>query len=153
MNELQEKLTVMIVVAVALIRADGRVLMQRRRFGTVHGGLWEFPGGKVEPKETVQYAAVREIAEELGVAIDPAELEPAGFAATSGEAGGTVSHQIVILLYICRRWSGEPQCRDAEEIGWFEPDAIPGLEMPPLDYPLAQGLIRCLARGSGGIAG
>jgi 8-oxo-dGTP diphosphatase len=130
----------MIVAAVALIDAEGRVLLQRRRADRGHGGLWEFPGGKLEPGEGPEAAAMREMAEELGVAIAPAALDPVGFASGARADGGG----IVILLYACRTWRGEPRCLDAEAIGWFEPAAVPGLAMPPLDYPLAAALNRLL---------
>ncbi|MFM2302537.1 MAG: hypothetical protein RLZZ84_2273 [Pseudomonadota bacterium] len=128
------KLPTMIpVVAVALMRADHRVLMQRRKLGGAHGGLWEFPGGKVEPDETATAALVREIAEELGIALNPRDLSPLTFAARPNDP-------YVVLLYSCRLWSGEPVCLDGEEIGWFTSDALDGLAMPPLDVPLAQAV-------------
>ena len=131
---------IMLVVAVALIGADGRVLMQRRALSRAHGGLWEFPGGKVEPGESAHGAAVREIAEELGVVIAVESLEPVSFAghALPG-AEGTASP--LILLFSCRSWVGEPHCLDGESIGWYAPRDIPTLAMPPLDYPLARALL------------
>ena len=130
--------SLVLVVAVALLGPDGRVLMQRRRHGAQHGGLWEFPGGKVEMAETLESALVREIDEELGVTVAAADLVPLTFAAGESSADG---RQIVILLYTCRNWAGEPVCLDAEELGWFRPAELPGLSMPPLDYPLADALI------------
>ena len=141
--------TIIPVVAVALVGRDGRVLMQRRRESRAHGGLWEFPGGKLEAGETPVGAAAREIFEELGLMIAPSALEAVGFAAdTAPPAGGRAAH--VIMLYLCREWAaggaaqGAPQCLDAAEIGWFAPPEIAGLAMPPLDYPLAEGLLRFL---------
>jgi len=130
--------TVIPVVAAALIDRAGRVLMQRRRLGAEHGGLWEFPGGKVEPGESLADSLCREVAEELGVTLDPAALEPLSFA-----AGADQPH--VILLYTCRSWQGEPQCLDGEAIGWFTADELDGLAMPPLDVPLARRLREHLA--------
>ena len=130
--------SLILVVAAAMLGHDGRVLMQRRRHDAQHGGLWEFPGGKVEPAETLQSALVREIAEELGVVVQQAGLVPLTFAAAESASDG---RQIVILLYTCREWAGEPVCVDAEELGWFHPRELPGLAMPPLDYPLANALI------------
>lgn len=127
------------VSAVALVAPDGQVLMQRRRLHRAHGGLWEFPGGKLEAGESPEAAALREMREELGVEIDASALCPAGFASDSAmpaPAGRT--H--VILLYACRRWHGEPRCLDAEEIAWFAPEQLEALAMPPLDYPLARAL-------------
>lgn len=136
----------MLVVAVALTGADGRILMQQRHFAAEHGGLWEFPGGKVEPGETPEHAAARELAEELGVGIEPAALRPVGFA--SGESAGKdgAPRSLVILLYACSEWQNTPQPLDAEAIAWHAPEAIRDLDMPPLDYPLAEALCGFLAR-------
>ena len=131
------KSTLVPVVAVALMRHDGAILMQRRRLGGAHGGLWEFPGGKVEPQETPESALVREIAEELGVVVAESDLL---HSATSGPLPDA-EMPVVITLYSCRRWQGEPLCLEGEEIGWFAMREIPGLAMPPLDYPLADALI------------
>jgi 8-oxo-dGTP diphosphatase len=118
------------------------VLMAQRPHAATHGGLWEFPGGKVEPGETPEGAAVRELAEELGVAIDPGALIPVGFASGPGSMPpeGRGGRAIVILLYACRNWQGEPQAHEAEALGWYAPDAVHTLAMPPLDYPLAKKL-------------
>lgn len=132
--------TVVLVVAAALLDGEGRACMHRRHLSSVHGGLWEFPGGKVEPGETPQQAILREIAEELGVALDPAALVPVGFAGDAlPPALPRAPH--VILLYACTRWSGEPQCLEGEEIGWFALNELSALAMPPLDYPLAAQLL------------
>jgi 8-oxo-dGTP diphosphatase len=140
------------VVAVALIASDGSVLMQRRRLNSAHGGLWEFPGGKIEGDETPEIAAFREIREELGVDLDISALHAVSFAsdaAISSSPGSPLPvassapnpyQTHVILLYSCRRWEGQPACLDAEEIGWFAPEQLEQLAMPPLDYPLARAL-------------
>jgi 8-oxo-dGTP diphosphatase len=135
----QNSSTPVLVVAVALIGRDGRVLMQRRRLGSEHGGLWEFPGGKVEAGESPEIAALREIEEELGVQLDPAGLAPLAFAADS-RPPEPPRKSYVILLYTCRTWHGDLECRDGEELRWFAPAALAGLEMPPLDYPLAKAV-------------
>ena len=127
------------VVAVALVDADGRVLLQQRPAGKQHGGLWEFPGGKVEAGEAPASAAVRELAEELGVALQVDSLVPVCFAES-----GAGERPVVIMLYACLAWQGDPQCLDAQALAWEQPVAIPALAMPPLDYPLAQALIRHL---------
>ena len=133
--------TLLLVSAVALIDEKGRVLLQRRKAGGPHGGLWEFPGGKVEPAETPEFAALREIEEELGIVLDQGALQPLAF--SSGPAAPPESlRPLVILFYICRQWQGEPECRDGEEIRWFALEEIGGLAMPPLDYPLAKALNR-----------
>ena len=132
---------IVVVVAVALLAADSRVLMQRRRLGRQHGGLWEFPGGKVEPGENPRLAAIREIDEELSIRLRAEDLSPVGFAMPAAdEAPGPV-----ILLFSCARWEGEPACLDAEEIGWVPCDSLSVLAMPPLDYPLAEALLRVVA--------
>ncbi len=134
------------VVAAALIDASGRVLMQRRRLGTAHGGLWEFPGGKIEPRESPESALLREIDEELGIALDPDSLEPLSFSSDPALPPARRAPH-VILLYTCSAWQGAPQARAGEAIAWFEPAALPALDMPPLDYPLARALLRSFAAG------
>lgn len=131
--------TPVLVVAVALIDGEGRVLLQRRRLTGEHGGLWEFPGGKVEPGETPQVAILREIEEELAVRLDTAALVPLSFAADV-EPPSAPRRSYVILLYTCRAWHGEPECRDGEEIRWCAVRELARLDMPPLDYPLAEAL-------------
>lgn len=132
--------TPLLVVAVALIDGAGRILLQRRRMGGEHGGLWEFPGGKVEAEETPQIAALREIEEELGVRLDAATLAPLSFAADAEPSPPSPRRPLVILLYTCRAWQGEVECRDGEEVRWCRPDELAGLSMPPLDHPLAAAL-------------
>ncbi len=137
-------LTPLLVVAVALVAQDGRVLLQRRPEGTMHAGLWEFPGGKVDAGESPEQAAVREMEEELGVILEIDALEAVGFASGRlegpGAQGAGPGRALVILLYRARAWGEEPVSREGGEAAWFEPDEIPGLAMPPLDYPLAQAL-------------
>ncbi|WP_313958494.1 (deoxy)nucleoside triphosphate pyrophosphohydrolase [Novosphingobium sp. 9] len=125
-------------MAVALVRRDGHVLMQRRPYDSMHGGLWEFPGGKVEPGEAPAAAAVREMDEELAVTLETSQLEPVGFA--GDVTAGVPVRTIVICLYIAHRWTGEPQPQVASEIEWVPAEALKNLEMPPLDYPLAEQL-------------
>lgn len=133
--------TLLTVVALALVDDTGRVLMQRRPEERAHGGLWEFPGGKVEPGEGPAAALVREIAEELSIAIDARDLEPFTFAASAGEAG---ARQMVLLLYTSRRWEGVPVPEPGAELLWLHVDALSALSMPPLDVPLAAALQRHL---------
>jgi 8-oxo-dGTP diphosphatase len=129
--------TIIPVVAAALIDDSGRVLLQQRPVGRNHAGLWEFPGGKVEAGESLETALLREIAEELGIALDPAWLEPLCFASTAGNPH-------VVLLYTCRAWVGQPQCLDAAALGWFGVSEIAALPLLPLDVPLARALRRVL---------
>lgn len=136
---MQNNPTIVPVVAVALIDARGRVLMQQRPAHKDHGGLWEFPGGKVELAETLDSALVREIAEELAVALDPAGLEPFSFASRPEQPH-------VVMLYICRTWQGEPQAVEAAAIGWFAVEKLSALAMPPLDVTLAGALQERLKR-------
>ena len=126
--------TAVCVVAIALIDAQGRVLLQKRRAGRRHGGLWEFPGGKVERGETPELALVREIAEELGIAVAPGDLYAEGEVAEQF-APGNDRPPLVLKLYRCSRWSGEPCCLDADQIGWFTPAEAVQLPVPPLDLP------------------
>jgi 8-oxo-dGTP diphosphatase len=140
--------TPLLVVAVALIGEDRRVLLQRRRSTAMHGGLWEFPGGKLEPGETPEIAALRETEEELGIRLDSDVLSPLSFASGDLALPEAGARPLVILLYTCNRWSGALQCLDGEEIGWFAPDELGDLEMPPLDYPLARELAARLTNNS-----
>jgi 8-oxo-dGTP diphosphatase len=121
----------MTVVAAALIDAEGRVLLQRRAPGRAMAGLWEFPGGKVEPGELPESALVRELDEELGIEADEAALAPACFA--SAPVGG---RHMILLLYSCRSWRGEPRPLDASALKWLVPADMDPAEMPPADRPL-----------------
>ena len=132
--------TVILVVAAAIFDSAGKILMQRRPLEKAHGGLWEFPGGKVEPGESPESALLREIDEELGIALDPAGLFPLTFASDPALPPAPRAPH-VILLYTCSTWRGKPHCREGGELDWFAPEALEGLEMPPLDYPLARMVI------------
>jgi len=127
--------TPMIVVAGALVDEKGRFLMQKRAAGKAHGGLWEFPGGKVEPGEFVEIALIRELDEELGIVAGRDFIEPLGFASALDEAG---RREIVLLLYKISRWTGTPRARLGEAIGWFSPEEIGSLARPPLDLALCR---------------
>ena len=135
--------TLIPVVAVALVAADRRVLLQQRRLGAMHGGLWEFPGGKVKQAESLESALVREIREELGIALDPADCAPLSFASDPALPPAP-REPYVVLLYICRKWQGEPRCLDGEAIAWFDLEDLAGLAMPPLDVPLVEALRRAI---------
>ncbi|MEP3051375.1 MAG: (deoxy)nucleoside triphosphate pyrophosphohydrolase [Erythrobacter sp.] len=125
------------VVAAALRDKSGLWLMHRRPIEKHHGGLWEFPGGKLEPRESPVSALIRELQEELGIVVARQDCEPCGFAQepeTSGKA------PIVILLYTIEHWQGEPAALEGGEVGWFEPAQVDRLKKPPLDIALARQL-------------
>ncbi|EQB16435.1 MULTISPECIES: (deoxy)nucleoside triphosphate pyrophosphohydrolase [Sphingobium] len=128
----------LLVVAVALVDAEGRVLLQQRPPGKPMAGLWEFPGGKVEAGETPEAALVRELEEELGIATQESCLAPASFAS---EALG--DRHLLLLLYVCRKWRGVPEARHATALSWKRPAQMYALDMPPADLPLI-GLLDAL---------
>ena len=121
----------LMVVAVALVDADGRVLLQQRPPGKAMADLWEFPGGKVEPGETPEAALVRELEEELGIETHASCLAPATFAS---EPLG--DRHLLLLLYVCRKWEGMPEARHATALQWVRPAQMYALDMPPADLPL-----------------
>ena len=129
----------LVIVAAALVDGDGRVLVQQRAAGRSMAGLWEFPGGKIEPGERLEDALVRELAEELGIFTESACLAPAGFGSAPKEGGG----ELLLLLYICRKWRGIPQALDAAALRWLHPRDLHNLPMPPADIPLI-GLLDAL---------
>lgn len=126
-----EKNPTLLVVAAALINGRGRVLVQRRPEGKAMAGLWEFPGGKVEPGEAPEAALRRELHEELGITVAAEALRPATFA-----SAGLGDRAMLLMLYLCWRWEGEAQALDAAELKWAAPDELAGLPMPPADVPL-----------------
>jgi 8-oxo-dGTP diphosphatase len=130
------------VVAAALLDGEGRILLQRRPPGRAMAGLWEFPGGKVEPGERPEAALVRELAEELGIEVDGKALAPAAFASADSPEG-TGGHML-LLLYLCRDWSGEPRALDAAALAWVRPADMAALPMPPADEPLIPLLERLI---------
>jgi 8-oxo-dGTP diphosphatase len=123
------------VVAAALIDAEGRVLVAQRPEGKSLAGLWEFPGGKIEPGETPEAALVRELAEELDIDVAAGALEPLTF----------VSHaypdfHLLMLLYVCRGWHGVPNGLQDQPLRWGTPAELEALPMPPADIPLLASL-------------
>ncbi|MBX9662687.1 (deoxy)nucleoside triphosphate pyrophosphohydrolase [Novosphingobium sp.] len=138
---METKPTLLVVVALALLDTSDRVLMQRRPETRAHGGLWEFPGGKVEPGEGPAAALVREISEELSVTIRAADMVPLMFAANPEGEG---ARPLVLLLYTCRCWEGTPVPEPGSELQWLNAEALVALPMPPLDVPLAAALQRHL---------
>ena len=122
---------VVLVVAVALVDPDGRVLIAQRPPGKAMAGLWEFPGGKVEAGERPEDALIRELAEELGIAVLEACLAPFTFASHTYDA-----FHLLMPLYICRRWDGTPIARHHAALKWVRPNAMKDFPMPAADLPL-----------------
>ena len=120
-----------LVVACALVDADGRVLVAQRPEGKALAGLWEFPGGKLMAGETPEAALVRELEEELGVVTEPPCLAPLTFASHAYPA-----FHLLMPLYVCRVWQGDPQPREAQALRWVRPRALRDLPMPAADLPL-----------------
>ena len=129
---------IMLVVAAALIDADGRVLLAQRPAGKAHAGLWEFPGGKVDPGETPEAALIRELGEELGISVAAACLAPGSFASEPA-----ADRQLLLLLYACRKWQGVPRAIEAAALRWVRPVDMHALAMPPADRSMI-GLIEAL---------
>ncbi|WP_298160387.1 (deoxy)nucleoside triphosphate pyrophosphohydrolase [Brevundimonas sp.] len=128
-------LPTVLVVAVALIDVDGRVLIARRPEGKALAGLWEFPGGKVEPGERPEAALIRELNEELGIDVQEACLAPFVFASHAYE-----SFHLLMPLYLCRRWSGVVVKREHAALAWVKPNKLSDYPMPPADAPLVAWL-------------
>ena len=122
---------IVLVSAVALIDADGRVLLARRPEGKSMAGLWEFPGGKVEPGETPEAALMRELREELGIDICVPCLAPLTFASHSYD-----DFHLLMPLYVLRKWDGIVRPREGQETAWVRPKALRDYPMPPADEPL-----------------
>lgn len=120
-----------LVSAVALIDSDGRVLLAQRPEGKSLAGLWEFPGGKVEPGETPEVALIRELQEELGIDTWASCLAPLTFASHTYE-----SFHLLMPLYACRRWNGTPQSREGQALKWVRANELRNYPMPPADIPL-----------------
>jgi 8-oxo-dGTP diphosphatase len=124
-------LGLLLVAACALIDADGRVLLAKRPPGRPLAGLWEFPGGKVEPGETPEAALVRELDEELGIKVAQKCLAPLTFASHAYEA-----FHLLMPLYACRKWEGEVTARQGQELVWVRAKRLGDYAMPPADEPL-----------------
>ncbi|MFP4043773.1 MAG: 8-oxo-dGTP diphosphatase MutT [Rhodosalinus sp.] len=122
---------VVLVAAVALIDRDGRVLLAQRPEGKSMAGLWEFPGGKVEPGETTEAALIRELHEELGIDTAASCLAPLTFA-----SHGYPDFHLLMPLFACRKWEGVPQAREGQQLAWAAPARLRDYPMPPADLPL-----------------
>jgi 8-oxo-dGTP diphosphatase len=132
---MEENPTMLFVVAAALTNQAGEILLQKRSAGRQMAGLWEFPGGKVEPRESPESALVRELREELGIEVKTENLVPVTFASERLE-----DRNLVLLLYRCHIWDGEPRALDADEMRWLYPHQMEALPMPPADRPLVLAL-------------
>ena len=120
-----------LVVACALIDADGRVLIAQRPSGKAMAGLWEFPGGKMEAGERPEQALIRELQEELAITVREPCLAPFTFASHTYP-----DFQLLMPLYLCRRWEGSPVAREHSALKWVRPRDLSQYPMPPADLPL-----------------
>jgi len=120
-----------LVVAVALIDADNRVLIAQRPEGKTLAGLWEFPGGKVDAGERPEQALIRELKEELGITVTEPCLAPLTFASHAYDG-----FHLLMPLYICRRWEGTVTSREGQQLAWVRANKLRDYPMPPADLPL-----------------
>ncbi len=129
----------LLVVACALIDADGRVLICQRPEGKQLAGLWEFPGGKVEAPERPEATLIRELDEELGITVEEACLAPLTFASHAYD-----DFHLLMPLYVCRRWKGTVTAREHAALKWVRPNRLRDFPMPPADAPLIPHLVALL---------
>ncbi len=130
---------IVLVAAVALVDADGRVLLSKRPEGKQLGGLWEFPGGKVEQGERPETALIRELKEELAIDVAESCLAPLTFASHAYE-----NFHLLMPLYVCRRWKGQVRGAEGQDLAWVKPLRLRDYPMPPADVPLIPHLIDLL---------
>ena len=130
---------IVLVAAVALIDKDGRVLLSKRPAHKQFGGVWEFPGGKVEAGERPEAALIRELKEELGIDVAESCLAPLTFASHAYE-----DFHLLMPLYVCRRWQGQAHGAEGQELAWVRPLKLRDYPMPPADVPLIPHLIDLL---------
>ncbi len=128
-----------LAAAVALVDADGRVLVSKRPPGKPLAGLWEFPGGKVEAGERPETALIRELKEELAIDVTEVCLAPLTFASHVYQ-----DFHLLMPLYVCRRWKGLVRAAEGQELRWVKPLKLRELAMPPADIPLIPHLIDLL---------
>lgn len=129
----------LLVAACALVDADGRVLLAQRPEGKQLAGLWEFPGGKVEPGETPEECLIRELREEIGIETEIPCLAPLTFASHSYD-----DFHLLMPLFVCRRFRGIAQPKEGQALKWVRPRQMRDYPMPPADAPLIQFLIDLL---------
>ena len=131
----------LLISAVALIDRDGRVLLAQRPEGKAMAGLWEFPGGKIEPGETPETALIRELDEELSINTAASCLAPLSFASHSyGASDNRAAFHLLMMLYVCRRWQGRPQPIEGGALKWVRPQQLRDFPMPEADIPLIAAL-------------
>jgi 8-oxo-dGTP diphosphatase len=128
-----------LVAACALVDPDGRVLIAQRPEGKSMAGLWEFPGGKVEPGELPEQSLIRELQEELGITVKPECLAPLTFASHTYP-----EFHLLMPLYVCRRWEGFVEAREKQRLKWVRPNELRNYPMPPADEPLISHLTTLL---------
>lgn len=129
----------LLVVALALVDEEGRVLLAQRPEGKAMAGLWEFPGGKLAPGESPEAALVREIKEELDLDLAASDLIPFSFASHTHP-----DFHLLMPLFLCRVWQGEPQPLEGQILDWVHPRDFAAYAMPPADLPLAEALCKAL---------
>jgi 8-oxo-dGTP diphosphatase len=129
----------LLVAACALVDVDGRVLIAERPAGRSMAGLWEFPGGKIEPGERPEDTLIRELHEELGISVKEACLAPLTFASHTYS-----EFHLLMPLYVCRRWDGIVNGREGQRLAWVKPNRLKDYEMPPADVPLVSHLMSLL---------
>src|SRR5258708_23715048 len=133
------EIKVTLVVACALVDADKRVLLAQRPAGKTLAGLWEFPGGKVEPGERPEQTLIRELHEEIGIDVSEPCLAPLTFASHVYE-----TFHLLMPLYICRRWEGTVTAREGQQLAWVRSNELRGYPMPPAAIPLIPHLLNRL---------
>ncbi|MBX2834091.1 MAG: 8-oxo-dGTP diphosphatase MutT [Micavibrio sp.] len=126
---------IVLVAAAALVNKKGEVFIAQRPEGKSMAGLWEFPGGKVEEGETPEFALMRELREELGIETRPCCFHPIAFASHAYE-----SFHLLMPLFVCRVWHGEPHLAEHQNSAWVRPQDMMDYPMPAADIPLVTAL-------------
>jgi 8-oxo-dGTP diphosphatase len=138
-DDMSASVNLVLVVACALVDADGRVLIAQRPAGRSMEGLWEFPGGKVEQGERPEDSLIRELNEELSIIVREACLAPLTFASHTYP-----DFHLLMPLYVCRRWEGTAIAREGQTLAWVKPNRLKDYPMPPADLPLISHLMTLL---------
>jgi 8-oxo-dGTP diphosphatase len=133
------RVKLVLVAACALVDADGRVLLAERPAGKTMAGLWEFPGGKVEAGERPEVSLIRELKEELGIAVEEPCLAPLTFASHA-----YTDFHLLMPLYVCRKWEGTVTAQEGQRLAWVRPNRLRDYAMPPADEPLVAHLMALL---------